>query len=130
MARLETLRQQRAHLAEEERPTRAEVAEMERLRPRVRGDCIDAPRPCPWVSCRYHLGVDLKDSGSIVFHFDDPVGEGAHPTCALDMADKRELTLDFIGALLGGSTREWARQLEERALAQIKDAMQEFKGNE
>lgn len=24
-------------------------------RPRTRADCLDGPRPCPWVACRHHL---------------------------------------------------------------------------
>lgn len=38
-------------------------------RPLTRGDCLDAPRPCSWSSCRYHLGAD------------------APWTCCLDVAD-------------------------------------------
>lgn len=25
-----------------------------RRRPRVRGDCVEGPRPCPWATCRHH----------------------------------------------------------------------------
>jgi hypothetical protein len=28
-------------------------------RPRNRSECKDGPRPCPWVSCRYHLALDV-----------------------------------------------------------------------
>lgn len=51
-------------------------------RPRTRGECIDGPRPCPWVSCRYHL---------------------EHPaeSCALDVADRGPSTVRRIGKLLG-----------------------------
>jgi hypothetical protein len=28
-------------------------------RPRTRGDCASVPRPCPYVGCKYHLGVDV-----------------------------------------------------------------------
>ena len=98
--------------------TQAEIDEMEWTRPRVRGDCLEGPRPCPWVSCRYHLGIDVKASGGIIFNFDDPVGDGEHPTCALDCADDRSMTLEAVGALLD-STREWIRQIEDRALARL-----------
>lgn len=28
-------------------------------KPTVRGDCENAPRPCPWVSCKHHLALEL-----------------------------------------------------------------------
>ena len=28
-------------------------------RPKTRGECADMPRPCPFLSCRYHLGHRL-----------------------------------------------------------------------
>jgi len=31
-------------------------------RPKTRADCIDGPRPCPWLGCRYHLGVEVEES--------------------------------------------------------------------
>lgn len=38
-------------------------AHLAQVRPRTRGDCIDGPRPCPWVSCRQHLLIELHESG-------------------------------------------------------------------
>lgn len=35
-------------------------------RPRTRADCIGRPRPCPWVSCKHHLLVDVTPAGGIV----------------------------------------------------------------
>lgn len=32
-------------------------------RPRTRGDCKDGPRPCPWVSCRHHLLLEIAKHG-------------------------------------------------------------------
>lgn len=35
-------------------------------RPKTRGECVDAPRPCPWVSCRHHMLIhDIYDNGTI-----------------------------------------------------------------
>lgn len=31
-------------------------------RPRTRADCVDAPRPCPWASCRHHLLLEVSKS--------------------------------------------------------------------
>lgn len=29
-------------------------------RPRTRGDCIGGMRPCPWISCKWHLSIDVE----------------------------------------------------------------------
>ncbi len=49
------------------RLSRAEIEEGVRLvddmwyeRPKLRSECVDGPRPCPFVSCKYHLYLDVK----------------------------------------------------------------------
>jgi transposase-like protein len=38
-------------------------------RPRTRAECENRPRPCPWVSCKYHLFLDVNPvKGSIRFN--------------------------------------------------------------
>lgn len=32
-------------------------------RPQTRGDCVDGPRPCPWVGCRHHTYIDHVRGG-------------------------------------------------------------------
>ena len=93
-------------------------------RPRVRGDCLpggpNADRPCPWAGCRYHLGLQVTEIGSLqVFEgWEDDGG----PSCALDVAEHGEAhTLDEVGALLG-VTRERARQEEVAALRAVQAA--------
>ena len=29
-------------------------------KPRLRSECADGPRPCPFVSCKYHLYIDVS----------------------------------------------------------------------
>jgi len=70
-------------------------------RPRTRGDCIDGARPCPWVSCKYHLYLDVSTAGSISINSPVPLEEMAE-TCALDMA-KRVQSFSEIGRVLGMS---------------------------
>src|SRR5688572_12403196 len=58
-------------------------------RPSTRGECLSSPRPCPFVSCRYHLAIDAhRDTEGKprlrVLH-EDPT-EMVN-TCALDVAD-------------------------------------------
>ncbi len=31
-------------------------------RPRTRAECRDEARPCPWVSCRHHLAIDIAEA--------------------------------------------------------------------
>ena len=42
-------------------------------RPHTRGDCLEggsnAERPCPFVSCRYHLALDVQRNGSLTVNF-------------------------------------------------------------
>jgi hypothetical protein len=87
-------------------------------RPRVRADCEGGERPCPWASCRHHLGLDLSQAGNVreVEGWDD-----GGPTCALDVADQGGVTLEEVGELLG-LTRERVRQVEVRALLHVRRA--------
>ena len=82
-------------------------------RPNKRGDCVNNARPCPWVSCRHHLGVEIQKSGAVR-------ETGASETCSLDVADRGEHTLEEVGVILGMS-RQAVQQFERRALARLKD---------
>lgn len=100
----------------------AEIAEIEQLKPRVRSECEGGERPCPFVSCRYNLLVDVKESGSIKENLgpiEDVDFETLGDTCALDVADRGGDTLEAVGDMLG-MTRERIRQVETRALAVLK----------
>lgn len=65
------------------------------------------PRPCPFVSCRYHLGSDAHASiyetrSQLIRLRERP--EDMDETCALDVADRsspRERSLAEIASLLG-----------------------------
>lgn len=86
-----------------ERLSKRELAEKERIdsdlemlaalaaRPRVRGDCKDGPRPCPWVGCSMHLALNLTPYGApkVMFPGDDGGVDFdvMEETCALDVAD-------------------------------------------
>ena len=82
-------------------------------RPRTRGDCVDGLRPCPW-GCRHSLLIDVTPSGSIKINSPDLELEEMKDTCALDVADRGEQTLETIGELMN-LTRERVRQIESRA---------------
>jgi hypothetical protein len=104
----------------------AELAEHDATpRPRTRGDCIGAERPCPWVGCRYHLAIEVNpESGSIKIVFPTLELEQLGATCALDVADAGGTTLERVGELTN-VTRERVRQLETRSLVRLAAALRE-----
>jgi hypothetical protein len=107
---------------QESGPLSAEMALRDQLRPRTRGECVDGPRPCIWVSCKHHLGVDVDPhSGALIINFGGVDPTELHTSCVLDVADARAdgVTLDDVGALLN-VTRERVRQIEARALIKIR----------
>ena len=98
-------------------------------RPRRRGDCIRAMRPCPWVSCRYHLFLDVNRRGSIIYRSTSDVAElhGMRYTCALDAADDGGHSERAVGRVIkqtGASVREQAM----RALLKLRNAIEPPKG--
>jgi hypothetical protein len=100
-----------------------------RTTPLTRGACEDGPRPCRYTACRHHLWAEDERPGR--------PHKGKHPlpvvrvhsehTCALDVAHQQEhrdangnLSQERVGAMLG-ITGERVRQLEQRALAWLKE---------
>jgi hypothetical protein len=89
-------------------------------RPRTRADCHGETRPCPWVSCKHHLYLDINpDTGSIKINFPDLEPWEMRDTCALDVAERGGSTLDEVGEVTN-LTRERIRQLEVRGLLKLK----------
>jgi hypothetical protein len=98
----------------------------ERRLPVVRGECADGDRPCPFISCVYHLFLDVSPStGAIKVNFpdlwDDDGGirfDEMPETCALDVAERGGATLDRV-ARITNLTRERVRQIEAVSLAAL-----------
>lgn len=97
--------------------------ETEYERPTTRAACLHGPhaeRPCPFVSCKHHLYLDVNDrTGSIKLNFPDLEVWELPETCALDIADRGGITLEEVGEIMN-LTRERIRQLETRGLAKLK----------
>ena len=91
------------------------------VRPRTRADCVNGPRPCPFVSCRHHLAIDITGRGSL--RVDKRELADMPETCSLDVADRGETTLEEIGRILGFSSKERARQILEALYAKVRDAI-------
>lgn len=96
------------------------IESLDHLRPADRGDCRNAARPCPWVSCKFHLYLDVNpQTGSIKLNFPDLEVWEMTETCALDVADRGGITLEEVGALLN-LTRERIRQVELKGLQKLR----------
>jgi hypothetical protein len=88
-------------------------------RPRTRAECAEAPRPCPFVSCKHHLYLDISArTGAIKLNFPDLEVWDMTETCALDVADRGGTTLEEVGAIMN-LTRERIRQVEVKGLAKL-----------
>jgi hypothetical protein len=88
-------------------------------KPRARCDCAGGPRPCPYVSCKHHLYVDVSPkTGAIKLNFPDLEVWEMGESCALDVADRGGTTLEDVGAIMN-LTRERIRQVEVKALAKL-----------
>jgi hypothetical protein len=93
---------------------REEVAE----RPRTRGDCVDGPRPCPWVSCKHHLYLEVTNDGRIRYAFPDKEPEDLEHSCALDVADEGGVPLSTVADLVN-MTRERVKEIEDEVFANV-----------
>jgi hypothetical protein len=88
-------------------------------KPRTRAECVDGPRPCPYVSCKHHLYIDVSPrTGAIKLNFPDIEVWDMGESCALDVADRGGTTLEDVGAIMN-LTRERIRQVEVKALAKL-----------
>lgn len=98
---------------------RALYPEEDYWRPASRAECAAMERPCPFVSCKYHLYIDVHPvRGSIKINFPDVEVWEMTETCALDIADRGGITLEEVGVIMN-LTRERVRQLETQGLARL-----------
>jgi len=99
--------------------------ETDYYKPRSREECLGTERPCPYVSCKHHLYLDVSPrTGAIKLNFPDLEVWEMKETCALDVADRGGTTLEDVGAIMN-LTRERIRQVEVRALAKL-EALREM----
>lgn len=93
--------------------------EEEYWKPKSRAECVDMERPCPYVSCKYHLYIDVHPvRGSIKINFPDIEVWEMTETCALDIADRGGITLEEVGEIMN-LTRERVRQVETAGLMKL-----------
>ena len=90
-------------------------------KPKSRSECKDMERPCPFVSCKYHLYIDVHPvRGSIKLNVPDVEMWEMPETCALDVADRGGITLEEVGEIMN-LTRERVRQVETAGLARLQE---------
>lgn len=102
---------------------RAEYIDAKVPRPQRREECkqgANVMRPCPFVSCKHHLYLDVDQaSGSIKLNFPQLDVWELRETCALDVAERGGATLEEVGAVIN-LVRDRVRQIETGALAKLK----------
>ncbi len=114
----------RKQMAREERKQRARGELLDIVdywRPKNRSDCLTMERPCLYVSCRFHLYLDVNpETGSVKMNFPDKEIWELSDSCALDVADRGGITLEEVGVIMN-LTRERIRQVEVRGLEKLKE---------
>ncbi len=88
-------------------------------RPTTRAECGDQ-RPCPFVSCKHHLYLDINPgTNSLKINYPDMEPWDLKESCSLDAADRGGVTLYEVGEIMI-LTRERIRQFEVAALMKLK----------
>ena len=87
------------------------------VRPRLRSECVDGPRPCPWMGCEFSLALDVSRRNGLITIVGDP--DQMTDTCLLDVTDRGPAQLDELGAIYDLS-RERIRQVETAALERLR----------
>jgi len=109
-------------LSKEERLEYAEEFEtLELVRPDTRAGCQGGIRPCPFVSCKFHLYLDVNPrNGHVKYNFPHLEPWELEETCSLDIAEREQgITLEEVGKVMN-LTRERVRQVEVSGLAKIR----------
>ena len=99
-------------------------------RPMNRSECVNGPRPCLYVSCKYHLFLDVNpETGSVKLNFPDKEVWELEETCALDVAERGGITLEEVGDILN-LTRERIRQVEVSGLEKLRTDSDKYELND
>jgi hypothetical protein len=89
-------------------------------RPRTRADC-KGTEVCPWVSCKWHLMLDVNPrNGSIKINYPGVPLDELPATCALELIDRAPggMFQSEIGVALN-LTRERTRQIVQSAMSKV-----------
>ena len=119
-SRARSIRVARATQKERDRAVRRAIElEREFERPGTRSECLNGPRPCPFVSCKHHLYLDVSPStGTIKLNFPELEVWELSESCALDVAEQGAQPVERTSSLMN-VTRERIRQIESLALGRL-----------
>lgn len=95
--------------------------------PITRDECADVPRPCPFVSCRFSLYLDVTTKGGLRFAFPglEPGDMPAGASCALDVAERGGMAEEDVAAAMNVS-RRWVQKIEARAFRKLEHRASEL----
>jgi hypothetical protein len=111
---------------EEIRQGAALIPYMHYSKPQDRAECKCGIRPCPYVSCKHHLYLDVNpETGSIKLNFPHLEVWEMEETCSLDVAERGGITLEEVGEIMN-LTRERIRQVEVRGLLKLRMSTDEL----
>lgn len=113
-----TVNVQRISKRDRERMAQRHPDDGKRRLPLTRAECATVPRPCPFVSCRHHLYLDVTRYGSIRLNFPTRDPHELVESCSLDVAERGAHSLEEVGPFLN-ITKERVRQLELELLATL-----------
>lgn len=85
-------------------------------RPKTRGECAGVERPCPFVSCRFNLYLDIKEKTRLVMlNFPRLEPDEMVDSCALDVAEHGPHINELV-ALRLNVTKQRIQQIEAMAM--------------
>ncbi len=87
-------------------------------RPRVRRDCFDIPRPCPYVGCRHNTYLEVQSDGKLRLPAFEPEDAKPETSCSLDVAEDGEHKLTEVAEVLG-MTHIRAKQICSQAMMKL-----------
>ena len=97
------------------------------IKPTCRSECSGVPRPCPFVTCRYNLFLDVTERGEIRYNYagTEPGEMDPKASCALDVVDsfdysKGPLPQERLAELVGCS-RDTVTSVIQKALATLQE---------
>lgn len=94
-------------------------ADLETVRLEKPTQCPGRDGPCPWVSCKHHLYLDITAAGGLQINFPDLEPWELTEPCSLAIARRGFLTLEEVGQRMN-LTRERIRQVEARGLLKLR----------
>jgi hypothetical protein len=120
MCKVESITQLRKRAEERKRLGGKLIVPERPDRPKTRADCAGGVRPCPWVSCKYHLFLEVRQNGSIAYPQGQDLDalERMPQSCVLDVAEQGGASQTDVGKALNASM-QMASLVELAALAKL-----------